>query len=60
MTGAELKKLRNRLGLSVTAASRQINVSARSWQRWQSGRQKIPAGALELFCLKNKLKYPPE
>jgi DNA-binding transcriptional regulator YiaG len=55
MEAAELKKLRNHLGLSVTQASRQVEVSARSWQRWEAGTQKMPAGALRLFKLLNKV-----
>lgn len=56
MTGAELKKLRNSLGLSVTAASRQVEVSARSWQRWEADQQQIPEGALKLFRIVNGLE----
>ena len=56
MTGQELKALRNKLGLSVTKASRQCEVSARSWQRWESGTQSIPEGAIKLFKLLNKVK----
>ena len=53
MNGSELKKLRNRLGLSVTKASRQVEVAARTWQRWESGTQNIPEGAVKLFLLLN-------
>ena len=56
MTGRELKALRNKLGLSVTKASRQVEVSARSWQRWESGAQQIPDGALKLFRIINGLE----
>ena len=56
MTGRELKALRNKLGLSVTKASRQVEVSARSWQRWESGAQQIPEGALKLFRIVNGLE----
>jgi DNA-binding transcriptional regulator YiaG len=56
MTGEELKRLRNKLGLSVTEASRQVEVSARSWQRWESGQQPIPEGALKLFRIVNGLE----
>jgi len=55
MEAAELKKLRNHLGLSVTQASRQVEVSARSWQRWEAGHQKMPEGAVKLFKLLNKV-----
>jgi DNA-binding transcriptional regulator YiaG len=56
MDGSELKALRNELGLSVTKASRQVEVSARSWQRWESGDQPIPEGAMKLFRIVNKLE----
>lgn len=56
MTGEELKALRNKLGLSVTKASRQVEVSARTWQRWEAGDQDIPAGAVKLFLLLNEEK----
>lgn len=56
MTGKELKKLRNDLGLSVTKASRQVEVSARTWQRWEAGDQPIPEGALKLFRILNGLE----
>lgn len=59
MTGEELKALRNSLGLSVTAASRQVEASARSWQRWESGQQPIPAGVLKLFRILNGLEEIP-
>jgi len=55
MTNIELKALRNKLGLSVTRASRQCDVSARTWQRWESGTQSIPEGAVKLFKMINKI-----
>ena len=56
MTGAELKTLRKKLGLSLAQASRQVEVSARTWARWESGAQAIPLGALKLFRILNKLE----
>jgi DNA-binding transcriptional regulator YiaG len=56
MTGAELKALRKQLGLSLAQASRQVEVSARSWARWEAGDQPIPEGALKLFRILNKLE----
>lgn len=56
MTGAELKKLRKKLGLSLAQASRQVEVSARTWARWEAGGQDIPAGALKLFKIVNGLE----
>lgn len=56
MEGFELKKLRKELGLSLAQAARQVEVSARSWARWESGDQKIPEGALKLFRILNGLE----
>jgi len=56
MTGAELKALRKQLGLSLAKAARQVEVSPRSWARWESGVQAIPEGAVKLFRILNKLE----
>ena len=55
ISGAELKVLRYQLGLSLAQASRQVEVSARTWARWESGVQDIPEGAMKLFKLLNKV-----
>jgi len=54
MTGSELKLLRKQLGLSLAVASRQVETSVSTWCRWESGKQKIPLGAIKLFKLLNK------
>lgn len=56
MDGAELKALRKEIGLSLSQASRQVEVSVSTWCRWESGKQKIPEGAIKLFKLLNKIK----
>jgi DNA-binding transcriptional regulator YiaG len=56
MDGSELKALRKKLGLSLAQASRQVEVSARTWARWESGVQAIPEGALKLFRILNKME----
>jgi len=56
LDGAELKTLRKKLGLSLAEASRQIEVSARTWCRWEAGQQEIPRPALRLFLILNKLE----
>lgn len=57
MTGPELKALRKDLGLSLSAAARQCEVTARTWARWEaSPTQTIPAGALKLFRIINKIE----
>lgn len=55
MNGAELKDLRKSLNISLAQAARQVEVSARTWCRWESGEQKIPEGSLKLFKILNKL-----
>jgi DNA-binding transcriptional regulator YiaG len=57
MTGPELKKLRYKLKLSLAQASRQVEISVRTWCRWEaSKKQTIPEGALKLFKLLNGFK----
>jgi DNA-binding transcriptional regulator YiaG len=56
MDGSELKALRYKLNLSLSQASRQVEVSVSTWCRWESGKQKIPEGAVKLFKLLNKIK----
>jgi len=56
MEGAELKKLRKQLGLSLAQASRQVEVSPRTWARWEAGDQNIPEGAMKLFRILNKIE----
>lgn len=56
MTGAQLKALRYKLDLSLSQASRQVEVSVSTWCRWENGKQKIPEGAVKLFKLLNKIK----
>jgi transcriptional regulator with XRE-family HTH domain len=56
LDGYELKELRKKLGLSLADAARQVEVSPRSWARWESGKQEIPPGALKLFLIVNKLE----
>jgi len=53
MTGAELKRKRKELNLSLAQAARQVEVSPRTWARWEAGDQEIPLGAVKLFKLLN-------
>lgn len=55
MTGIELKELRKSLKLSLSQASRQAEVSVSTWCRWETGKQKIPEGAIKLFKLLNNI-----
>lgn len=56
MKGAELKALRKKLGLSLADAARQVEVSPRTWARWEADTRAAPAGAVKLFKLVNKVK----
>jgi DNA-binding transcriptional regulator YiaG len=56
MEGSELKALRKSLGLSLAKAARQVEVSPRTFARWESGVQKIPEGAIKLFKILNKVR----
>jgi DNA-binding transcriptional regulator YiaG len=58
MDGAELKKIRKTLGLSLAQVARQIEVSPRTWARWEAGDQAIPGAALRLFLILNGLDRP--
>lgn len=60
MTGAELKKLRYSLDLSLAQASRQVEVAPRTWARWEAGDTPIPEGALKLFRIMNGLESAPK
>jgi DNA-binding transcriptional regulator YiaG len=55
MAPSELKKLRKKLGLSLAQAARQVEVSPRTWARWEATHQ-IPAGSLKLFEMLNGLR----
>lgn len=49
MTGTELKALRIELGISVAEAARQLGISARSINRWESDERPIPDNAVALI-----------
>ncbi len=57
MNGAELKKLRKSLGLSLAQAAKQVEVSVRTWARWETS-ETVPAGAVKLFKIQNGLEKP--
>jgi DNA-binding transcriptional regulator YiaG len=50
----ELKRLRESHGLSIAKAARQVEVTPRTWTRWESGDRQIPDGAIKLFRLLNE------
>lgn len=52
MNPLEIRKQRNRAGLSVAEAARMVCVSDRTWRRWEDGTRTMPEGAWELFQIK--------
>lgn len=54
----KIKNLRNKHGLSQSAAAALVRVTQRSWARYEAGDRTPPDGMLELFCLKLGEKYP--
>jgi len=52
--------MRKGVGLSIAQAARCVQIAERSWQRYESGDREMPPGLVELFCIKNGIKYPPE
>ena len=54
MNPQTIRKTRQRHGLSVGEAARLVQVTDRTWRRWEDGTRKMPAGAWELFQLKIK------
>lgn len=50
-----LTSFRKSLGLTQTQAANIVNLSLRSWQRYETGEQVIPKTLLELFIIKNSL-----
>lgn len=49
MTPAELKTIRESLGLSINWIAEQFNVSIRSAQYWESGERSVPADVSEML-----------
>jgi DNA-binding transcriptional regulator YiaG len=53
MTGQELRNLRHALNLSTSKCARQVEVSSRTWARWEDGSRRIPDGSIKLFRMLN-------
>jgi len=54
MNALEIRKTRNRYGLSAAQCARMVKVSDRTWRRWEDGTRQMPEGAWELFAIKLK------
>lgn len=64
ITPEQVKKLRQRAGLTQKEAAEIVRVVLRSWQSWEaptdtSKSRKISENIVELFCLKTGISYPP-
>lgn len=60
MEHTKLKALRKKLHLSLAQAAAQVHVTPRTWARYEAGDRQIPEGVIHLFCIQNKVKYPPK
>ena len=49
MTSAELKTIRESLGLTVTWCCIQQSVQERTWRHWESGRNQVPDGVADFI-----------
>jgi len=61
ITSNGLKRIRLLLGLTQQQASEHIGVGPRQWGQYEKddgAKSKIPERQLELFCRKNKIRYP--
>lgn len=61
----QVKKLRLRTRKTLAEAARDVHVSLRRWQGWEAptdaaSHRVMPEALVELFCLKNGIKYPPK
>jgi len=52
MNPETIRQTREAHGLSVGEAARMVQVTDRTWRRWEDGSRKMPAGAWELFQIK--------
>jgi len=49
---AEVREVRETLGLSQTAAAQIVHTTCRTWQQWEAGDRRMHPAFLELFVLK--------
>lgn len=64
ITPEQLKYTRKGMGLTTKMAAASIRVTERTWQGYEAPTDSksfraMPAGLLELFCIKHGLPYPP-
>ncbi|KQB56129.1 MULTISPECIES: helix-turn-helix transcriptional regulator [Acidovorax] len=53
-----LRSAREALNLTTTQAAALVHASRRSWERWESGVQRVPEATLELFLEKLQGRAP--
>jgi transcriptional regulator with XRE-family HTH domain len=59
-----IRALRQTVGLTQEDCANLVHVTARTWRKWeqdekQGSHRRVPEMAIELFCLKAQIKYPP-
>ena len=57
MTGEELRRQRESLGLTQEQAAAQVEKSWRTWARYEAS-QRVPEHAVKLFEIENGLRRP--
>lgn len=50
-----LKRLRNKLGLSQSKIAESIGIDQRQWNRYENGKNEIPVRYLKDLCTKHKI-----
>lgn len=52
MTAAELREIRENVGITQAEAARLVGVVARQWRRWEAGHQAVnPSAARLIRCV---------
>jgi len=51
MTAAEIRQLREELGLSQAHAAKMLGVNDRTWRRWELSESEMPAPAVRLLLV---------
>ena len=64
ITPEQLRSTRKGMGLTAKMAAASVRVTERTWQGYEAPEisksfRAMPAGLLELFCIKHDLPYPP-
>ena len=62
LTPEQIKRLRKSAERTQSQAARDVHVSLRTWQSWETpvdspNRRQMPEAHLELFCIKHGIQY---